>query len=270
MLFLIVGGYKTGKTVSASTFPKPILWLDWENGFKSVETVKPQYLPDIKKISFYKQQIYDLSFVTDVGSKMSPPFTQDSPRFITEFNNIIKELGKNGCITETGVELGLGPNVIIPIAGPTIFTPKTLVIDSLTAMFQIWKESILKMNSVSSLRIQDYGTLENVLVGQFIPAMKSLSESGKIENIVLIDHIDSDKDEITGQLSEFPVGPSRNMGKSLGRHFDEIYLQKQEGQDYVWRTRKNGLFQAGSRLNLPELIKPATYDELSKYLPKKA
>ena len=124
-------------------------------------------------------------------------------------------------------------------------------------------ESLLKKQSDSLSKIVDLS--EDSKKAQ----LKTLSETGAVENIVLIDHIDSDKDEITGAISEFPVGPSKNMGKNLGRNFDEIYLQKQEGSDYVWRTRRNGLFQAGSRLNLPELIKPATYEELSKYLPKK-
>jgi hypothetical protein len=35
----------------------------------------------------------------------------------------------------------------------------------------------------------------------------------------------------------------------------------------MWYTRKKGLFQAKSRLNLPNPI-PASYEELAKYLPK--
>ena len=124
----------------------------------------------------------------------------------------------------------------------------------------------MRMNNISSLRIPDYGTLENVLLSQFIPSLKSLVGTGKLEYVILIDHIEVEKDEVTGRLMEYPIGPSRNMGKNLGLHFDEIWRQQQEGGEYVWRTKRAGLFQAGSRLDLPEVIKPATFQTLDAIL----
>jgi len=253
MLILLCGNYKSGKTVSAATFPKPLLYEDWDCGFSSIENTRGkdnklliQDRADIIVIPFYRQQVYDLMFQTDMGSKSAPLHTTEAPVLIKQHNDIIKSLFRDG--TYEGKQY------------------KTLVIDSLTTMFRVWKEMILRMNNISTLRIPDYGTLETILLGQFIPGLKSLLATGKLEHIILIDHIDMDKDEVSGMLMEFPVGPSRNMGKIIGLQFDEIWVQKKEGFDYVWRTKPTGLFQAGSRLDLPELIKPATYQTLEVIL----
>ena len=253
MLVLLCGNYKSGKTVSAATFPKPMLYLDWDNGFSSVENTRDKtgklFVPDYKNITvipFYRSQVYDLQFTTDIGAKSAPAHTLEAPVFLKQYNTIMQQLSKDGVYE--GVQY------------------KTLVIDSLTTMFRVWKEMILRMNNISTLRIPDYGTLETILLGQFIPSLKSLAMSGKVENIILIDHIDMDKDELSGMIMEFPIGPSRNMGKILGLQFDEIWRQSVEGSDYVWRTKRSGLFQAGSRLDLPEIIKPATYQQLEQIL----
>ena len=64
---------------------------------------------------------------------------------------------------------------------------------------------------------------------------------------------------------EFPIGPSKNMGRTMGMAFDEIYRQKIDGEKYVWRTKKNGFFQAGSRLNVPDPIE-ANFKFLKPYI----
>lgn len=275
MLLLLCGNYKTGKTVSASTFPKPMLWEDWDCGFSSVENTlgKDEKLliadcKDITVIPFYRQKVYDLQFTTDIGTKSAPAHTLEAPVFIKRHNDIINQLSKDGCYNPTDLSfLSEEQQERVKNLDPTKREPyRTLVIDSLTTMFRVWKEMILRMNNISTLRIPDYGTLETILLGQFIPSLKSLAMSGKVENIILIDHIDMDKDELSGMIMEFPIGPSRNMGKVFGLQFDEIWKQSIEGSDYVWRTKRSGLFQAGSRLDLPEVIKPATYQQLEQVL----
>lgn len=253
MLILLVGEYKTGKTVSSCTFPKPLLYLDFDDGLSSVYNAKDKLgkkivedTDKIKHISFYKNESNDLTFRTaqEKGGMVggAPPHTKASVDVMKQYNQTIKDL-ENGIHGEI----------------------QTVVIDSLTAMFRMWKEALMATNGIPALRIADYMTLEQVLFNQFIPTLKTLHK--KIPYIILIDHVMMDKDEISGRIIEFPVGPSQNMGKALGKEFDEIWYQQVEGGDsYLWRTRKFGFFQAGSRLALPDPIKPATFQELSKYV----
>ena len=254
MLILLVGEYKTGKTVSACTFPKPLLYLDFDDGLSSTFNARDKTgklivsdTDKITKVPFFKNEANDLTFKTaqDKGGMIggAPQHTKSSIDVMKQYNQVIRDL-----------EAGTYGNV------------QTLVIDSLTAMFRLWKEALMATNGVPALRIADYMTLEQVLFNQFIPTLKTLQK--KIPYIILIDHVMMDKDEISGRIIEFPVGPSANMGKALGKEFDEIWYQQVEGggDGYIWRTRKFGFFQAGSRLALPDPIKPATFQELSKYI----
>lgn len=255
ILTLLIGEYKTGKTVSSCTFPKPLIFLDWDMGFTSVSntyTPKGQKVIEnqegITRIEFVKEGYFDLDFKTSLTGSTAPVHTQAVPAMLQKFNEVMKSLAKDGCYD------GKGPF-------------KTLVIDSLTAMFLVWKDMILNMNRVPHLRVQDYDTLESLLFRQLMPSLKAINKM--IPYTILINHIDMDKDELSGKIMEFPVGPSKNMGKKLGRAFDEIWIQKIESGERVWRTTKDGLLNAGSRLNLPEIIKPATFDTLEGVMKKR-
>lgn len=254
MLILIVGEYKTGKTVSAGTFPKPALMLDFDDGHSSIKNVKGKdgknLISDwdqIKVINFWKDSPTPLTFKTaqDKAGMAggAPAHTKDALEFMKMYNEIMVKL-----------DSGVLSNV------------QTLIIDSLTSMFRIWKDGLMAANNIPALRIADYLTLEQILYKQFIPTLKTLAQ--KIPYIILIDHVMMDKDEISGKIVEFPIGPSQNMGKGMGMAFDEIWYQTAQGGEYSWRTKKFGFFQAGSRLDLPDPIKPATFQELIKYITK--
>lgn len=255
MIVLLVGEYKTGKSVSAATFPKPLLYFDYDNGFSSAKNARGNdgklIVPDWNEcdvINFHRDGYVNLNFKTasDTDFKMSsaPSYAQLSKKINDNSSTIFNELYHN-----KGLYNGK--------------QYQTLVIDSLTTLFRLWKENILFMNNIPQLRIQDYMTLEIILFSQYIPSIKSLHQY--IPNIILINHEQMDKDELTGRIIEFPVGPSQNMGRSIGREFDEIWRQKVEGDRYIWRTRKDGLLQAGSRLHLPDPI-DANYKAIQTYL----
>lgn len=244
-IILVVGEYKTGKSVSAATFPKPMLFLDYDDGFLSVKNTKGRdgklVVPnwnEIEVVKMFKKGFQSLEMKTSQKEGAPPPlYTNGAPELIQQFNDIMSSIAE----------------------GKKKY--KTVVIDSLTSVFRNWKEAILKLNHIPALRISDYGTLEGILLGQFFPSLKALP----VDFVILIDHVDMDKDEITGAIIEYPVGPSRNMGRNLGKEVDEIYRQKVEGEKYIWKTRKTGFFQAGSRLGLPDTLE-ANFVELEKHL----
>ena len=247
ILVLSVGEPKTGKTVSACTFPKPILFLDFDKGFESVRNARDVkgnlIVPEHSQctvVEFIKEGYFDLDFKTELKGSVAPMHTNAARPILEKFNEVMKSVATDGVYN--GVQY------------------KTLVIDSLTAMFGIWKDMILNMNKVSHLRIQDYDTLDALLFRQLVPSLKAINK--KIPYVILINHVAMDKDEVSGRVSEFPVGPSNRMGKALGKEFDEIWIQKVDGADRVWKTTKDGLLNAGSRLHLPETIKPATFNTL--------
>jgi hypothetical protein len=244
---ILAGVPFSGKTVSAATFPKPMLFLDWDGKIFSIfntldKTGKP-IVKDADQILFqalFQEEQQKITLTAGDKTKMPPPQADIALSLLDKYNKIVGEIKKDQF--------------------------KTLVIDSISTMFRIWKEAFLRINLLSSLRIQDYGTLEGVLFGQFFPTLKALP----VDFVILTDHTDYDKDELIGKILEFPVGPSRAMGRTMCKAVGNVWKQCVEGGEYLWRTKPVDFFQiAGSDLALPEIIKPSTYYELEKYLPKK-
>jgi hypothetical protein len=263
MLINIVAKPKMGKRVSACTFPKPLLLLDFDRGFESVKNttnkdgslVVPDW-KDITVVELFKRQASPLVFkswqlVKGGGVGPPPDHAKEALPVLTLYNELMAELATDGCHTISGVKIG-------PF--------KTIVIHPLTAMFRLWKDGILFTNSIPELRRGDYLTLEGVLANQFIPNLKSLMDT--IPHVVCVDHEDFDQSDTGTLTGEYPVGPTKNLGKNLSEFFDEVWRMEiaQDGC-YCWRTRNHGLFKgAGSRHHLPDPICPATFAELSKYL----
>lgn len=264
LLVNIVGKPKTGKTVSACTFPKPGLVLDFDLGFESVRHARDNnnnlIVPDhnqITVIEFFKKQAAPLVFKTwqlvkGGGVGPAPEHAKDAMPVIEKYNRVMADLAKDGCIvTNEGKKVG-------PF--------KTLVIDPTTAMYRLWKDGILFANGIPELRRGDYLTLEGVLANQFIPNLKSLLTT--IPYIICLSHEDHDQSDNGTLIGEYSVGPTKNLGKNMSEFYDEVWRmeQAQDGR-YQWRTRNHGLFRgAGSRHHLNDPICPATYAELSKYL----
>ena len=251
-LILITGDPGSGKTVSACTFPKPALMLDFDDGFKSAKNAKDAsgnlIVGDHAEVhveKFVVEEVYPLNFVTEQSGKKAPDYTKESVRYMDSWNKWAVELAKDGCITGSdGTKKG-------PF--------KTLIIDPISAMFLVWEDLIMNINKVSSIRKQDYKTLTGLLYKQFIPTLRKIQQT--VPWIVLTNHIVMIEDENAVTL-EFPVGPSKAMGRSIARAFDEVWKQEREGNKYIWRTLPHGKFKvARSRTDLKDRI-PATFESL--------
>lgn len=260
MFLLIVGLPFTGKTTSACTFPGKKLMFSFDGGEASIYNARDKagnlIVKDPENITilkFHRERHEQLRFVTakdvDFKSGVYPPHTKQSLEILEKYNKYMDELYKDKCITlDDGAKVG-------PFS--------TIILDSLTTFFSLWKDAILFSNKIPQLRIGDYGTLDGILFRQFIPDAKGLG----MEWFICIDHETVDKDEITGMITESPIGPSVSMGKLLSKEFDEVWRQRVENGEYLWRTRNHGLFTGcGSRLSLPDPVKPALYEEIKKIL----
>ena len=249
MLILWSGEYLTGKSIGAATFPKPMEYLDFDDHFEMVQNargkdgkpiISPEEYAKINVHKFQREKAHRLQFKTVLGGKQAPAHTAEAPQMMEKMNTILSDImnGTRKC--------------------------ETLVIDSITVMFRLWKEAILSVNGQSQLQIPDYGTLETILYGQFIPTLKALP----VKYVICIGHTDIEKDEVTGRVIEFPIGPSRAQGKAMGKEFDEVWRQEVSGDKYIIRTKKGGgLMQVGSRLDLPDMLE-SNWKEISKHCPK--
>lgn len=255
-LILLVGSSMVGKTISSCTWPKPMGLLDYDGNFSSVPRTKDksgqlivQDWQKIHVIPMAKTTPSKLNFRTDLKATIAPAFAKASLEVYEKYNAIINDLDTKG-----GLVIN---NEVVKI--------KTLVIDSLTTMFTIWQEVVMEMNHVPIPRIADYLTMENQMKSAFIPSLKMLLQAKVIDFVVMTAHTQVDKDETTGMVDEFPIGPSKNMGRNIGKYVDDVLFQKIEGGKRIWKTVPVGFFKyAGSRHNIPDGTE-ALYKNVEQY-----
>jgi hypothetical protein len=278
----IVGKPKKGKTVSACTFPKPLLLLDiMDRGSESIKNSRNAdgslVVPDWEQVTVLELYHADRTKMTfksfaSTGdakktSSSTPDYAKGAIPLMDKYEAVMDELFEKGTVGIGGEWDESEKKFLNPKEEKGPF--KTIVIDPLTNMFRQWKCGILDINRVGDLRRGDYLALDAILANQFIPNLKSLND--RIPYIILTDHEDQDADDEGNVLAEFPVGPSKGLGKKLSEFLDNVWRMDTDVVNgkkfYVWRTKEHLKFLgAGSRWDLPDPIRPATYQELERIL----
>ena len=296
MVILNAGKPKTGKTVTFLTFPGLKLSLDYDGGLISYKHARwdkayPEFgmvkgdliVPESEWSNIYSIQMYvekpvklELNTPDKNDFKMgkAPDYTEDGPRLVGKHNKVMDELYEDGCVPKR--LLYRDPKLKLPplteAEGEERVGPFTsIAIDTATQMYRIWKAGVMNVNRMPRLSIPDYATLQDMFFQSFVPTLKSLNTRlrgilGHEPWIFVLVHEDIEKDDLTGAIQEFPVGPSRSQGKSISEAFDESWRQVIELGEYKWRTRDHGRWEsAGSRTHIPDNMAPACYATLKKH-----
>lgn len=185
---LICGPAGSGKTCFAAGFPYPILVLDFDG---KVDSAAAWYAQD-------KERLENID-VRDLSKKLA----NIDP--IQEMMKVINE------------------ELIPAQAGGSKY--KTLVIDSVTTFSGAVLNHIVNTNpgikrSISKQGVQpcqqDYGILKREFT-KLIPGLLSLPM-----NVVMLGHIKTDRDELTGELVRGPLMDG-SFGNELPIYFKEVY-----------------------------------------------
>ena len=251
---LIAGDPKTGKTVSAATFPKPMLYLDCDgNGCLSIQNAKDasgkliisaEEFKEITIVPFKRTKVIPFDFSGEKKSQDTCNYTEGS-RIVSEINKVFLDLAAGK---------GYANNNVLY---------KSIVIDSTTSLFQFWKETVMFRSNIAALRQQDYGVLHTVLFSQLLPTLRVLP----VDYVIVISHLETDR-SADSLIAEYPVGPTKNQGKNIAKDFTEVWKQRLLSGKRVWSTRPYGFFNAGSRHHFPDPIE-ANYNALKPYLQTK-
>ena len=138
----------------------------------------------------------------------------------------------------------------------------TIVLDSLTTFAEYAMDSVLFLNKKLGAKpsLPDYGQ-QAVKIKETITELR---RTGK--NVILIAHEQLQKDELSGRIWGLPLVTGK-LAHNIGVYFDEIYhsevTQVKGISKYRLVTRPSGLFNARTRLAIPEYIDP-DYSELIK------
>lgn len=228
MKILVYGNSGAGKTCFAAGFPYPILYLDFDG---KVDSAAAFFRND-------KERLENID-VRDLSAKMS----QDP---ILEFSKIIAEVAKQE--KEGKLEF------------------KTLVLDSLTTFSSLVLKHIVATNpgikrtaSKQGVQpgLQDYGILRREFE-RLITGLLGLNC-----NVVMLGHIDTSKDELTGEIVRGPLLDG-SFAKSLPIYFKEVYRAFVDKDEHVLQTKSDYRFSCRSQIpNLPNPC-PSNYEELIK------
>jgi hypothetical protein len=223
----------SGKTVGACSFPYPALLLDFDGKADSAAL-------------FYKGDTERLNGidVRDLSAKIGVDPIQELMKIID------KEL-------------------IPATKSADPFPYKTIILDSVTTFSKLVLEHIVKTNPGMkrvvtkqgvSPGLQDYGILKREF-GRLIPGLLSLPC-----NVVMLAHIDTEKDELTGEILRHPLMDGA-FSKQLPIYFKEVYhLFVDEKGNYMAQTKSDRKYSCRSQIpGLPNPV-PFNYEELAKKL----
>lgn len=229
---LIYGKAGSGKTCFAAGLPYPMLYLDFDG---KVDSAALFYKED-------KERLEGID-VRDLSTRM-----EGNP--ISVLEQVIKE-------------------ELIPQEKSGEMKFKTLVIDSLTTFSSATLKHIVKTNPgikrVESKQgvqpgMQDYGILKREFT-RLIPGILGLQC-----NVVMLGHISTEKDELTGQIIRGPLMDG-SFSQQLPIYFKEVWHSYRDDKGKHWaQTQSDYKFECRSQI--PGLPNPMTfkYAELEKYI----
>lgn len=218
---LVYGNSGSGKTCLAAGFPTPILYFDFDGKIGSAATFHKKDKERLKNI-----EVIDCSKQLDDVDPME------------ELQKIIRER-------------------LIPQQKTGKMEFDTLVIDSITTFSAATLAHIIRTNpgikrfaSKQGVQpgMQDYGILKREFA-KIIPGLISLPC-----NVVMLAHIKTNKDELTGEIIRGPLMDG-SFAEQLAIYFNEVWRSYVERDKYLAQTKADHRFDCATRLGLPNPIK---------------
>ena len=222
IMFLIYGASGTYKTPAVAQWPRPIIYIDTDNGMLSILSVFTDFT-DIYRVEIKDRQESPSGYAGPIG-------------WMTVIS-VLKSIAETGCY---GVR-----NKIFP---------KTVVLDTLsTASKYAMSHVLFKQNHVNNPQPtqQDWGL-------QMSELDKALNYGISLPcHFVCVAHEQLAKEEVTGRGWIVPLVTGK-MAFNIDNRFSEVYHSKptQAGADikYQFETRGTPLIRAKSRMGVPPLI----------------
>jgi len=148
---------------------------------------------------------------------------------------------------------------------------ETIIIDSVTMLQELIQETILRLNNKKSMDIHCH----MVLVDMFQQIFVGLTYKNK--HVIVTAHEQLIQDDITGAIRILPLIVGKKLPNQLPLFFDEVYRAEvnknvEKGEttyEYILNTRATAKATAKSRLRLPAVITPPTYEQIMKLLKEK-
>lgn len=228
---LVYGNSGTGKTIFGASFPGPIFVADFDGKISSVAN----FLRGNPKLGEIEYETY-----------LPKPGGDDRP--FVRYNTKLIEL-------ENAAKAGSFPY-------------RTVVVDSLTLYAdQMLKEIVVQNPGIKRQHspttnltaMQDYMILNSHFKNMLVRVLQLPC------NVVVTAHIQTNKDDITGEIHREPLLPGK-LAAFLPIMFEEVYRTYRQDGKYFAQTQSNTQYNARSQIRgLPDPMK-LEYAEIAKVL----
>lgn len=228
--FLIYGDSGSGKSTSAATWPKPMLVFMWDPHGKDIPYLK-RGQPGPRLVDAYGTP-YQEVLSTKSGETIIriEHYIDLDPLKPQAYARFLRRLSDGGEFPEW----------------------RTVVLDSVTfmeLMARKYAQYTLMPNSKEPRQwfASSTDTLEEVLMVRF---------GALPQNVVVLAHIDEDKDELNGVYLRNPMAPGR-LRKRSPAGYSEVYRayvrRDTNGErEYLWQTRSDNMYSATTQLDAPD------------------
>lgn len=213
----VYGDSGTGKTVLAAGFPGPIKYIDFEGKVNSAA-------------NFYRNKLEILKNIEVVQFKQHRDLA-----ILNSYTAIGKEI-------ENEVKAGK-------------MKYKTIVFDSITEFSQLLLRDIILRNPTVKRPHADINAMSDYqLLGHYLrQALQGLLQLDC--NIVVIGHLETEKDETTGAIACKPLLAGKNAAM-IPRMFEEVYVSKVTDKgEYTLQTKSDSRHICRTQRSLPAVIK---------------
>jgi hypothetical protein len=239
---LIYGDSGSGKTTGASTFPKPMLVFMWDPHGKDTPYRKVGVSSDLGADQFGTpyREVYDPGNLGGDALIRIEYYHNPAPKNPRAYPTFLQRLESFDPVVEGWA---------------------TVVFDSVTYMelsARKWDQYIVNPNTREPR--QWFGASTNLLE----EALMMQAGSWPV-NVVVVAHVDEDKDEVHGTFVRSPKAPGR-VRKGAPSGFSELYHASVGRDDkgevfYYWQTRSDSVWNAASQVDAPNPVAPH-YDAL--------
>ena len=225
---LLMGETGSGKSTFAKTFPKPELVWFWDPLGKDMPYLKGAKSVG-KMIEFQYGKYRDVEHAD--GLIRLEYYHDGSPYQPDAYSKYLERMGNFHKEYESW---------------------QTIVADSATFMElsgRKWHQYVL--NPTAKDARQWYGGSKELL-----EEMLMMRFAGLPMNVVVLTHIDEDKDELYGEIVRNPAVPgklSKRLGSAFGEHYRMMVVRNEKGDlEHMVQTKNNGVYAAQSQINAPD------------------
>lgn len=239
--FLIYGDAGAGKTTGAATFPKPALVFMFDPRGKETPYLNRGAVSQSKAAdgtpiqTVLHRRSGDVLFQLEHYLDADPTKPVAYSRFLARLTHLEEDLATQHF--------------------------QTVIVDSVTFMeLMARKLAQYKLNPNSREPRQWFAsstdTLEEVLMIRF---------GSLAVNVVVLAHVNEDKDEVHGMYVRNPSAPGR-LSKRSPAGFGELYrafvtINEQGEREYLWQVRSNSMYNAATQIEAPDGV-PQDYQLL--------